>query len=145
MVFSKACEYGIRAVLYIAHQSLNQERATLKDIAAQIDSPVAFTAKILQQLTKQEVLTSTKGPTGGFKLEKEKMKNTKLLEVVEAIDGKDLFSQCGLGLKECSETHPCPVHNEFKHVRNSLHKMMQNTNILDLVKGLEKRETYLKR
>lgn len=145
MVFSKACEYGIRAVLYIAHQSLNQERATLKDIAAQIDSPVAFTAKILQQLTKQEVLTSTKGPTGGFKLEKEKMKNTKLLEVVEAIDGKDLFSQCGLGLKECSETHPCPVHNEFKHVRNSLHKMMQNTNILDLAKGLEKRETYLKR
>lgn len=145
MVFSKACEYGIRATLYIAHQSLDEKRATLKDIAAEIDSPVAFTAKILQQLTRQNVIVSTKGPTGGFKLEKEKMKATNLLEIVEAIDGKDLFTQCGLGLKECSETHPCPVHNEFKHVRDRLHKMLISTSIHEMAIGLENKETYLKR
>jgi Rrf2 family protein len=145
MIFSRACEYGIRATLYIAHQSLNKERATLKDIAAEIDSPVAFTAKILQKLTKNNLIGSTKGPTGGFTLAKTKMENTKLLEVVEAIDGKELFTQCGLGLKECSETHPCPVHNEFKHVRDGLHNMLQSTNIYELAIGLEDKKTYLKR
>lgn len=145
MIFSKACEYGIRATLYIAHKSINQERATLKDIASEIDSPVAFTAKILQQLTRQNLITSTKGPTGGFIFEDAKMKETKLLEVVETIDGKEIFTQCGLGLKECSETHPCPVHNEFKHVRDGLHNMLQSTSIYELAIGLENKQTHLKR
>ncbi len=145
MIFSKACEYGVRATLYIAHKSINQERATLKDIAVMIDSPVAFTAKILQQLTKQNIITSSKGPTGGFKFEGTKMKETKLLEVVETIDGKEMFTQCGLGLKECSENYPCPVHNEYKHIREGLLKMLQNTNIYEMAIGLENQETYLKR
>ncbi|HLU80825.1 MAG TPA: Rrf2 family transcriptional regulator [Flavobacteriaceae bacterium] len=145
MVFSRACEYGIRATLYIAHQSLNKERATLKDIAAEIDSPVAFTAKILQKLTRENLISSTKGPTGGFTLDSTKMQNTKLLEVVEAIDGKELFTQCGLGLKECSETHPCPVHKEFKHIRDKLHNMFDSTSIYDLAVDLENKKTYLKR
>ncbi|HET8810789.1 MAG TPA: Rrf2 family transcriptional regulator [Flavobacteriaceae bacterium] len=144
MIFSKACEYGIRATLYIAHQSLNRERATLKDIAADIGSPVAFTAKILQQLTKNNLIDSTKGPMGGFHIAPEKMKNTKLIQIVEAIDGLDIFTQCGLGLKECSETRPCPVHDKFKPVRNGLHEMMDSTSVFELATGLEQKLTYLK-
>lgn len=144
MVFSKACEYGIRASLYIAHQSLNQKRATLKDIAEDIGSPVAFTAKILQQLTKNNLIDSTKGPMGGFHISPEKMKQIKLVEIVGAIDGLDIFTQCGLGLKECSETKPCPVHNKFKNVREGLFQMMDSTSVFELATGLEKKLTYLK-
>lgn len=144
MVFSKACEYGIRASLYIAHQSLNQKRATLKDIAEDIGSPVAFTAKILQQLTKNNLIDSTKGPAGGFHISPEKMKEIKLVQIVGAIDGLDIFTQCGLGLKECSETKPCPVHNKFKNVREGLFQMMDSTSVFELATGLEKKLTYLK-
>lgn len=144
MIFSKACEYGIRATLYVAHKSLKNERITLKDIAAEIDSPVAFTAKILQQLTRKKVILSTKGPTGGFRFDEDKMKQTKLMEIVEIIDGEKVFTQCGLGLKECSEERPCPVHREYKHVREGLLAMLETTMVYDLAVELDKNQTYLK-
>ena len=144
MVFSKACEYGIRATLYIANRSLNQERATLKDIASDIGSPVAFTAKILQKLSKNNLIDSTKGPHGGFHILPKNMKETKLIQIVAAIDGMDIFVQCGLGLKECSEVRPCPVHNKFKSVRNGLREMMESTTIFELATGIENKQTYLK-
>ena len=72
MIFSKACEYGIRASIYIAQQSLNDERASLKDISREIGSPEAFTAKILQTLVKNKIIDSIKGSHGGFEV---KVKN----------------------------------------------------------------------
>ena len=72
-MFSKACEYGIKATIYIAMQSMQNSRVSLKDIAKEIDSPVAFTAKILQQLARNKIVESVKGPTGGFQIEKKKI------------------------------------------------------------------------
>ncbi|MEQ9438677.1 MAG: Rrf2 family transcriptional regulator [Cyclobacteriaceae bacterium] len=69
-MFSKACEYGIRSTIYVARQSLEDKRASQKDISREIDSPVAFTAKILQQLVRNNILSSVMGPTGGFHIEK---------------------------------------------------------------------------
>lgn len=59
-MFSKACEYAIRATIYIAVQSNQDNRVGLKDISKEIDSPEAFTAKILQQLSKMRLLTQSK-------------------------------------------------------------------------------------
>lgn len=143
-MFSKACEYGIRAIVYIASQSLNNQRATLVDIAEEIDSPTAFTAKILQKLVKSKVIYSTKGPTGGFYIPEEKMQEVKLIEVVIAIDGDGLFVGCGLGLRECDENHPCPVHFKFKLIRENLEKMLLTTTIYEMAKGVEKGVSFLK-
>ena len=57
-MFSKACEYGIRATLFIAQKSLQGERVRLKAIADEIDAPEAYTAKILQQLARNEIIQS---------------------------------------------------------------------------------------
>ena len=66
-MFSKTCEYGIRAAIFIASESYQNNRVGLRDIAEKIDSPEAFTAKILQQLTKDNrVVSSVRGPHGGF-------------------------------------------------------------------------------
>lgn len=145
MIFSKACEYGIRATLFIAQQSLKEQRVGLKAIAKEINSPEAFTAKILQQLARNNIVLSTKGPSGGFQMDRKTMDEIRLVQVVEAIDGTDIFTKCGLGLTECSETHPCPVHGKFKIIRNGLHQMMDTTNIYDLATGLQEKKTYLKR
>jgi Rrf2 family protein len=143
-MFSKACEYAIRATIYIAEQSDRDNRVVLKDIAEKIGSPEAFTAKILQQLSKNQVIDSIKGPHGGFQIDKKKMAKIKLCQIVEAIDGDTIYKGCGLGLKECSEKKPCPVHEKFKIVRTELKDMLENTTVLELTQGLKKGLTYLR-
>lgn len=144
-MFSKACEYGIRAAVYIALQSLEGRRVSVTEIAEEIDSPVAFTAKILQQLNRNNIVNSVKGPTGGFEIEREDMDSVKLNMIVKAIDGDQIYVGCGLGLKECNAMQPCPLHDKFVDIRTNLKKMLQNTSLYELAMGLEVGLTYLKR
>lgn len=144
-MFSKTCEYGIKATLYVAHQSLLNNRTSLKDIAKAIDSPEAFTAKILQILSKNGILKSTKGPTGGFEIEKEKREIIKLSDIVFAIDGNELYKGCGLGLKECNSLKPCPLHDKFMSIRDNLKQMLETTSIEELASGLNDGLSFLKR
>ncbi len=144
-MFSKACEYAIRATIYIAEQSKSDKRVGIKDIAKAIDSPEAFTGKILQQLSKSNIIDSVKGPSGGFSIDKHKIQTLRLSQIVEAIDGDKIYTGCGLGFKECSEKFPCPVHNKFKLVRNELRKMLENTSIKELSGNLEKGLAFLRR
>lgn len=144
-MFSKACEYGIKAAIYIAVQSNQGNRVSLKDIAKEIDSPEAFTAKILQQLAKNNIIDSVKGPTGGFEIDPKKLSKIKLSQIVSAIDGDSIYKGCGVGLKECSEKKPCPVHDKFKKIRNELRQMLEGTNLQELSLGLKEGLTYLKR
>lgn len=145
MVFSKACEYGIRATIYIAVQSYNDNRVSLKSITQEIASPEAFTAKILQQLVKSKIIESVKGPTGGFEIDKKKLKNIKLKSVVETIDGTALFTECGLGMRECSSERPCPVHYQFKKIRDELTQMLATTSIFDLMMSYNEGVSFLKK
>jgi len=144
-MFSKACEYGIRAIIHIAVLSQDGKRVGLKEIAKKIDSPEAFTAKILQVLSKNDLIESTKGPTGGFEISMQQMKKLKLSDVISAIDGDSIYKGCGLGMKECSEKHPCPMHDKFKKIRNELKKMLENTTIYTLASDQKNGLTFLKR
>lgn len=145
MMFSKACEYGIRAVIYIAGQSSQSRRVSLKDIAREIDSPEAFTAKILQLLARNHIIDSIKGPSGGFQIDPDNMDKIKLIHVVTAIDGDGIFNACGLGLKECSASQPCPVHDKFKVIRDELRKMLEGTSLSELSLAQTEGLTFLKR
>lgn len=144
-MFSKACEYGIRACTYIALQSLEGERASLKDIARETDSPVAFTAKILQQLSRNNIIDSVQGAAGGFQIVKSKIDQLKLSEIVYAIDGDNVYTGCGLGLEKCNANKPCPVHDKFVAIRNDLRNMLESTTLFEMASGLEVGLTYLKR
>ena len=144
-MFSKACEYGIKATVYIAVQSNQNKRVSLKEISKAIESPEAFTAKILQQLVKNNIVHSSKGPNGGFEVGKEEMRQMKLAGIVSSIDGDDIFRGCGLGLRECNERKPCPVHYKFKIIRDELRLMLETTTIEELALGLKDGVTFLKR
>ena len=143
-MFSKTCEYGIRASIFIASQSFQNRRVGLKMIAENIDSPAAFTAKILQTLSRENIIDSAKGVGGGFEIPKEKIAKIKLKQIVMALDGNHIFMGCGLGLHECSEEHPCPVHDKFKFIRNELVFMLENTNLEELALGLKTGISFLK-
>lgn len=143
-MFSKTCEYGIRAAIFIASQSYQGNRTGLKDIAKKIDSPEAFTAKILQILSRDNIINSIKGVGGGFEIPKERMKEIKLSQIVNALDGDRVFTGCGLGLTHCSEDHPCPMHDKFKSIRNDLAFMLENTNLEELALGIKSGDTFLR-
>jgi Rrf2 family iron-sulfur cluster assembly transcriptional regulator len=142
-MFSKACEYGIKATLFITQGSNKENRVTLKEIAKAIDSPEAYTAKILQQLARSGIIKSHKGPNGGFYIESER--GLVLGDIVEAIDGDTIFRGCGLGLAECSEAYPCPLHDEFVSVRDNLRHMLETVTLQQLAVQLEAGATFLKR
>lgn len=144
-MFSKSCEYGIKSIIYIATQSLQDNRVKIGDIVESVGSPEAFTGKILGALTKHGIVNSHKGPYGGFDISKSKMKETKLSEIVFAIDGDSVYNGCGLGLSECLDTQPCPVHDKFVKVRSQLKIMLETTTVYDLAVGLRSGKSVLVR
>lgn len=145
VMFSKACEYGIRATIYITEQSLRDKKVSLRDIAKAIESPEAYTSKILQQLVRKKIIQSDKGPTGGFSMNSKDLDKVKLSAIVMAIDGENVYTGCGLGLKQCNEKKPCSVHFQFKLIRENLKKMLESTFVKSLALDLEKGLTFLKR
>lgn len=144
-MFTKACEYGIRAVIWIAKKSLNGEIVNIKEVAEAIASPEAYTSKILQKLTKKQVVQSKKGPTGGFFITQQFLNDGKLIHIVEAIDGNDLFKNCALGLKKCNALEPCSIHHRYVAIRKDLKAMLETTSIQTLALEFKEGDAFLKR
>ena len=142
MLLSKSCEYAVRATIYIAKKSNNGERSGIIEISKEIDSPQHFTAKILQTLVRAGVISSLKGPAGGFYLDTGK--NIALIDIVRAIDGDQLFTSCALGLKKCSESKPCPMHHQVIPIRSQLMKVFSETSVAELMEGFDLNLYFLK-
>ena len=142
-MFSKACKYAINAMIYLSTLPEGNDRVGLKEISKAINSPEAFTAKILQILVRENLLSSTKGPNGGFEIYEDARK-TQLHRIVHVIDGDHIFTGCALGLEKCSEDHPCAVHNKFKAIREHLAGMMMTTTLEDMAKGIQNGSHFLR-
>ena len=134
-MISKACKYGIRAAIFVASKAENGIKLNVKQIAKEVDAPEAFTAKILQVLNKHRIITSLKGPYGGFYIERFQLEQP-VINIVNAIDGMSVFRECGLGLMKCSETHPCPMHDQYKIAREALLNAFQKTTIGQLARDV---------
>ncbi|ODS73674.1 MAG: Rrf2 family transcriptional regulator [Cytophagaceae bacterium SCN 52-12] len=143
-MFSKTCEYAIRAMIFIAQKTREGDRIGIKDIARGIDSPEHFIAKILQELSRKGIVQSAKGPNGGFYLDNVSM-NRSLADIVRAVDGDKIFQGCGLGLRQCSESQPCPIHHEFKKIRLGLFEMLDSSKVGAFTDALEGSMAFLKR
>jgi len=130
-MFSKACEYGIRALTVIGKADSKGEKIGIKEICRIANTPESFTAKILQSLVRKEIVSSQKGPTGGFYFSRD-LDKISLYEIVEAIDGDVIFRKCGLGLSNCNAKKPCPLHYKFEVVRKELIDMCKSNSLSDL-------------
>ncbi|MDZ7359459.1 MAG: Rrf2 family transcriptional regulator [candidate division KSB1 bacterium] len=136
LIFSRQCEYALQAVLYLALQP-PEKMTPIKDLAKKLDIPSPFLAKILQNLTRQGLLTSLKGPTGGFALARP-AKDITLFHIVNAVDGDDFMNNCVLGFPECSGKNPCSVHEKWAGVRDAIHEMLVGKNISQMAKDMKK-------
>ncbi len=130
VIFSKKCELALQAVLYISAGA--EERCfSAIEISDEIGVPKEFTSKILQSLTSSGIVSSKKGKSGGFFLTKPAAE-IRLIDIVESIDGLDVFHNCVLGFPGCSVEEPCPVHNKWGVLREETLKMLSEQTLEQL-------------
>ncbi|MBL7696985.1 MAG: Rrf2 family transcriptional regulator [Chitinophagaceae bacterium] len=141
-MLSYTCKTAIKAVIYLASKFEKGENAGIKEIAEYIDASEHTVGKLLQTLVRQRIINSVKGPSGGFYISREQIKQP-IITIVEAIDGKQVFKECGLGLSKCSAAHPCPIHNEYKEARNLVEKLFTQKKVADLREPVNSGMAYL--
>ncbi len=130
VIFSKKCEYGIQAVLFLATRG-KDEVVPVEEISQELKIPREFVSKILQTLTNSGIIESKKGKGGGFSLAKSAAK-IKLIDIVKSIDGLDVFNSCVLGFPECDSKKPCPVHNDWGKLRDEAYEMLSKQTLEEL-------------
>lgn len=143
-MFSKTCEYAFRATVVVAMASKNGERLTLSDIAERTGAPKAFTAKVLQDLARAGIVTSQRGPSGGFDLPPLQARKVNLRMIMEAVGEEAFRYDCAMGLGRCNSDDPCPMHDQFSKVRDEMNRMLEVTDVNSLVQGLNNGTTRLK-
>jgi len=143
-MLSKTTEYAIRALVYIYIQNLGGKRPGYKEIAKEIDSPEQFTAKVLQNLARAELISSMKGRGGGFFFVDALVQVT-LHEVIRVVEGEKFFTKCGFGLKLCDCDTPCPLHEDYSPVREGFYKLAKNLTIQSLADKVNDHKAILTR
>ncbi len=131
LLFSRSCEYGIQATVFVSLQP-PEALYSIKEISEKLKIPSPYLAKILQTLSKREILASVKGPNGGFKLARSAELIT-LKDVVDSIDGLHAFDKCILGFEKCgSEENLCPVHEKWTEIKSTIIESMLTKSIAEL-------------
>ena len=141
-MFSNSTKYAIKAVLYLALYATEERKVQAGELSSEIDVPKAYMAKILQELVRHEMISSTRGPKGGFYLTAAN-RNIPLIEVIHMFDGEDPFKSCVLGLSHCDESKPCPLHEKISPYRWSLLTAVEFNTIQDFADELSKQRAYL--
>ncbi len=135
LIFSKSCEYALQASLFLAQQPQN-EHLLLREISESLDIPHHFLSKVLQTLTRADIIASSKGANGGFALARP-AKDIHLIEIVRAVDGEKFLEECVIGFPGCGDKNPCPVHYQWKRAKEIIFAMLHKKTLAELGKGLE--------
>jgi len=141
-MFNKETEYALRGLVYIKLQNLKNRRPGTVEVAKEIEAPPFFTAKILQRLVRSGFINSIKGKGGGFFFDNEKP-DLPLKKLITAIEGESSFSGCGFGLRECNSENPCPLHEKYAAVRESIDKLVSEETVESLAEKVYKRDLHL--
>jgi len=139
-MLSNTSKYAIRAMIYLALHADSEGKTGIKKISGDLNIPAPFLAKILQVLAKHKLLSSTKGPNGGFSMGKDPHKIS-LYEIVTVIDGNEIFDKCLISFRSCHEENtPCPVHSKYEPIRDAVRKLFQQQDIGELANDIRKQE-----
>jgi Rrf2 family transcriptional regulator, iron-sulfur cluster assembly transcription factor len=146
-MLSNTCKYAVRALIYLAKFSKEDKMIGIKKISEDLKLSSPFLGKILQNLVKQKLLVSTKGPNGGFALAKPSSEIT-LWDIVTRVDGVEFFTNCLIRLEPC-HTHDsskslCPVHAQYTELRKQIADFYKGTTLEIIGKDIEKHEDLVK-
>ncbi|GAB5475065.1 MAG: Rrf2 family transcriptional regulator [Maribacter sp.] len=141
-MISNSSKYALKAVLYLAVNTSEEKRILAKDISGPTNVPPAYLSKLMQDLSRHKLISSTRGPGGGFYLTEENRRVT-LIEIIQVIDGDHRLKSCILGLNLCDESHPCPMHHLVGETKTNFLKNLEETTIQDLVSRVKDGTSFL--
>jgi Rrf2 family iron-sulfur cluster assembly transcriptional regulator len=130
MIFSHSTEYAIRAITFLAQQPAGT-LVGAREISRAENIPVSFLWKILQKLARQRIVRSFKGLHGGYELARPADQIT-IQAMLDATDGEHEAGRCVLGLSQCDESAPCPLHEQWKEIRGQITNLLEQTTVADL-------------
>jgi len=130
-MLSKASKYAISAVIYLTNNSTIDKKLGSKEIAEAIEIPAPFLAKTLQQLTKKGIISSIKGPHGGFYLS-EKNTDKTLFDIIDCVDDIEKFNSCYLSQNNCNENNPCVAHHIYAPFKDKLIRKLKTKTIIEM-------------
>lgn len=140
-MFSKSCQYAIRVMVYLSSHSSEQEMISARELVDALNIQAPFLSKILQEMARKSLISSKKGPNGGFYMS-DCNKQLTLYHVVKEMDGPDVFTACVLGLPACSGSNPCPLHDKAVLFRDGLVYQFKTNTIADLSMELMNKITH---
>ena len=146
-MLSNTCKYALRALIYLGKYSEDDKRIGIKKISDDLNLSSPFLGKILQNLVKQKLLVSTKGPNGGFALGKKSNEIT-LWDIVTKVDGEEFFTNCLISLEPCKTHDPskplCPVHSQYDRLRTEISAFYKDTTLEIISRDIDKFENLVK-
>jgi len=143
VLYSKAAEYAIRAMVSLAEQPEGQ-LIQLKEVAEREDIPFHFLAKTMQILSRKGLVRSHRGPRGGFCLARKPGEIT-LYDIVDPIDHIANYDEiCILGIDVCSDEAACPLHDEWSKIRIEIRHTLEHKTLEQMVGRLEEKRRLIK-
>ncbi|HFA49175.1 MAG TPA: Rrf2 family transcriptional regulator [Bacteroidetes bacterium] len=130
-VLSNASIYGLRALIYVASQKNEKEYVSIREMSESMDISFHFLTKILQTLTKNGILYSSRGPHGGVALTRPPGQ-VFMVEIVKILEGEDYFDTCFLGHPDCGIAAPCPMHDFWINVKSVFLDRFEKTSLEEL-------------
>jgi Rrf2 family protein len=127
-MFSQTAEYALRAVVYLA--SRRGEPCTVQQIAEVTRVPAGYLSKVMQSLSRSDVVSSQRGLHGGFVLTVPTDALT-VYDVVQAVDPIRRITSCPLDLKGHAKL--CPLHRRLDSAIAMIEKALKETTIAELL------------
>ncbi len=146
-MLSNTCKYALRALIYLGKFSEENKRIGIKRISEDLSLSSPFLGKILQNLVKQKLLVSTKGPNGGFSLSRPAA-DISLWDIVIKVDGEEFFTNCLISLEPCFTHDPtkplCPVHSQYDKLKKEISVFYKETSLEIISEDIDKYEDMVR-
>ncbi len=141
-MLSNSSKYALKAVLFLAVNSSESNKILVKTLSTRTNVPQAYLSKLLQELSRHNIVSSTKGPKGGFYLTEEN-REIHLVQIVNIIDGDNRLTSCLLSLSQCNADYPCPLHDLAGRAKSNFLKNLEETTVQDLVSDIALGKSFL--
>jgi Rrf2 family iron-sulfur cluster assembly transcriptional regulator len=140
-MISNSAKYAIKAVIYLGLHSSKSNKIMTREMFEEIQVSESYLAKILQELSRRGIISSTKGRKGGFYLSEENHGHS-LMDIVRVVDGDQSVDSCILGISNCNLENPCPLHDLVGKGKTEFNRTMEHILLKDIIANLKGKEVH---
>jgi Rrf2 family protein len=140
-MISNSAKYAIKAVIYLGLHSDKSNKILTREMFDKVQVSESYLAKVLQELSRHAIISSTKGRNGGFYLSEENLGHS-LMDIVRVVDGSQSVDSCVLGISNCDMDNPCALHDIVGKGKTEFNRALENTVIRDVILELRGKEVY---